>query len=150
MKRSLAFVIAGVLCAAGCASSSGTPDLTQKAAATLAPYVQQVRVAASGKSRGKLNKAINTLRTEVTTLQNSGEVTASRAAAIDNAAGAVLVDFDQQTPPSPPATPSNQTSSPSVPPTTPPPTVTATVTVTPTETPTGGGSTSAGTDTASP
>lgn len=149
MKRPLLVVLASTLVAAACASSSA-PELTEQAAVTLAPFVQQVRVAASGTSQGKLTNAINRLRAEVTTLQNSDEVTASRAAAIDNAAGAVLVDFNEQAPTPPPVTPSSQTPTQSVTPTTATPTVTATVTVTPTVTPTGGGTTSGGSGPPSP
>jgi hypothetical protein len=134
MKRLVLAVLATLLAAAAC-SSSDTPEISAKASAALAPDVQAVRVAASKKSNPGLVKAINTLRAEVSALETAGELTTSRAANIDNAAGALLTDHQTMyPPPTPSVTPSTPT--PSVTPTTPTPTPTVTVTVTPTPTPT--------------
>ena len=118
----------------GCASSS-SPEISVNASKALSPDVQAVRVAASMKSNAGLKKAINKLRAEVATFESSGDITASRAVNIDNAAGALLTNHQQMyPPPTPSPTPSTPTPTPT--PTTPTPTPTVTVTVTPTPTPT--------------
>jgi hypothetical protein len=136
MKRLVLAVLVSVIAAAGC-SSSDSPEISTKASKALAADVQVVRVAASKKSNSGLVKAINTLRAEVSTLESAGEITTSRAANIDNAAGALLTDHQAMyPPPTPTPTPSlTPTPTPSLTPT-PTPTVTVTVTPTPTPTPT--------------
>jgi hypothetical protein len=147
MRRLLFAVLAPTVLAAAC-SSSGSSEITEKAAQALAPDVQAVRVAASGTSRSHLNAAVNQLHADVATQLGQGQVTSSRATAIDNAAGALVVTFDDKVPPPHPSvTPTSPSSSPSTP--TPTPTVTTTVTVTPTPTPTHESS-SPSTSTASP
>ena len=145
MKRFVVGVVA-VLCvaAAGCAPTTTSP-ISTKAANALSQYVAAVRIAVTGKSKGQLAKAVNDLRNEVASLQTEGELTATRAAKIDDAADTLLADFKGPKPtPSASTTPTPSVSSP---PATPTPTVTVTVTSTPTSTPT---TTDTTTSTASP
>jgi hypothetical protein len=126
-------VLAASLVLAGCGSgSSGSSAVSAKAQAALQPYLEAVRQAASTGNRDAVAKAVRQLKHEVQ-VEHSG-ISASRQAAIDNAADAVLNDVHSQSPSTPPTTPSaTQTTAP--PPSTPPATVTitppATVTVSP-------------------
>jgi len=146
MKRFVVGVVA-VLCvaAAGCAPTTTSP-ISAKAANALSQYVAAVRIAVTGKSKGQLAKAVNDLRNEVASLQTEGELTATRAAKIDDAADTLLADFKGPKP-TPSASSTSPTPSVSSPPASPSPTPTVTVTVTSTPTPTTSGT---DTTTASP
>jgi hypothetical protein len=144
MKRLVVTVAAALLFAAGCSSSNEPEPITAHAANLLAPDVHAVRVAAAGTSRSQLRNAIQQMNAEVATLKAQGEITATRAAKIGDAADVLLSDWEAAAPPPPTPTPTPTPTTPSPTPTpTPTPTVTVTVTPTPSETETS-------TDTASP
>jgi hypothetical protein len=126
-------VLAASLVLAGCGSgSSGSSAVSAKAEAALQPFLEAVRQAAASGNRDLVAQAVRQLKHEVQ-VERSG-ISASRQAAIDNAADAVLNDIHSQ-PPSTSATPTQTQTTPPPPPTTPPATVTitppATVTVSP-------------------
>jgi hypothetical protein len=126
-------VLAASLVLAGCGSgSSGSSAVSAKAEAALQPFLEAVRQAAASGNRDLVAQAVRQLKHEVQ-VERSG-ISASRQAAIDNAADAVLNDIHSQ-PLSTSATPTQTQTTPPPPPTTPPATVTitppATVTVSP-------------------
>ena len=135
VKRLIVAGAAALLLAAGCSSSNEPEPITAKAANTLAPDVHAVRVAATGTSRSQLRDAIKQMNTEVATLQTQGEITATRAAKIADAADVLLTDWEAAAPP-PPTPPASPSTTPTTPTATPTPTPTVAVTVTPTPTPT--------------
>jgi hypothetical protein len=129
---------------AGCAANNPSP-VSAAAAKALQPLVQELRVAASGKSTFAVQQKEQALVNEVQSLQNSGDLNPKRAQKIDDAAVLLLADFrhhNQPTPPPTSATPSitPTTESPSPTPTptltteSPSPTPTVTVTVPPVDT----------------
>jgi hypothetical protein len=125
-------VLAASLVLAGCGSgSSGSSAVSAKAEAALQPFLEAVRQAAASGNRDLVAQAVRQLKHEVQ-VERSG-ISASRQAAIDNAADAVLNDIHSQ-PPSTTPTPSPTETTPP-PASTPPATVTitppATVTVSP-------------------
>jgi hypothetical protein len=127
-------VLAASLVLAGCGSgSNGTTGVSAKAQAALEPFLEAVRQAAASGNRDTVAQAVRQLKHEVQ-VERSG-ISASRQAAIDNAADAVLNDVHSKPPSSPSATPSQTETTPPPPPSTPPATVTitppATVTVSP-------------------
>jgi hypothetical protein len=130
IKPFVAVLLASGLAVAGCGSgSSGSGAVSAKAQAALEPYLEGVREAAAGGNRDSVEQAVKQLKHEVQ-VERKG-ISASRQAAIDNAADAVLNDIQASPSPTPSITPSDTNSgSPSTPPTTPP----ATVTITPTPT----------------
>jgi hypothetical protein len=124
--------VAASLVLAGCGSgSSGSGAVSGKAQTALQPFLEAVRQAAASGNRDAVVQAVGQLKHEVQ-LERSG-ISASRQAAIDNAADAVLNDIHSQ-PSSTSATPTHTETTPP-PPSTPPATVTitppATVTVSP-------------------
>jgi hypothetical protein len=126
-------VLAASLLLAGCGSgSSGSGAVSAKAEAALQPFLEAVRQAAASGNRDTVAQAVRQLKHEVQ-VERSG-ISASRQAAIDNAADAVLNDIHSQSP-SPPPSPTQTETTPPPPPSTPPATVTitppATVTVSP-------------------
>jgi hypothetical protein len=127
-------VLAATMVLAGCGSgSNGTAGVSAKAQAALEPFIEAVRQAAATGNRDTVAQAVRQLKHEVQ-VESSG-ISASRQAAIDNAADAVLNDVHSKPPSSPPATPTQTETTPPPPATTPPATVTitppATVTVSP-------------------
>jgi septum formation inhibitor MinC len=125
-------VLAASLVLAGCGSgSSGSGAVSAKAQTALQPFLEAVRQAAASGNRDSVAQAVRQLKHEVQ-VERSG-ISASRQAAIDNAADAVLNDIHSQ-PPSTTPTPSPTETTPP-PASTPPATVTitppATVTVSP-------------------
>jgi hypothetical protein len=125
-------VLAASLLLAGCGSgSSGSGAVSAKAQTALQPFLEAVRQAAASGNRNSVAQAVRQLKHEVQ-VERSG-ISASRQAAIDNAADAVLNDIHSQ-PPSTTPTPSPTETTPP-PASTPPATVTitppATVTVSP-------------------
>jgi septum formation inhibitor MinC len=125
-------VLAASLVLAGCGSgSSGSGAVSAKAQTALQPFLEAVRQAAASGNRNSVAQAVRQLKHEVQ-VERSG-ISASRQAAIDNAADAVLNDIHSQ-PPSTTPTPSPTETTPP-PASTPPATVTitppATVTVSP-------------------
>jgi hypothetical protein len=129
-KPFVAVLLASGLVVAGCGSgSSGSGAVTAKAQAALEPYLEAVREAAAGGNRDAVQRAVQQLKHEVQ-VERKG-ISASRQAAIDNAADAVLNDIEAS--PSPTPTPSD-TDTNSAPPSTPATTPPATVTITPTPT----------------
>jgi hypothetical protein len=126
-------VLAASLVLAGCGSgSSGSGAVSSKAQAALQPYLEAVRQAAASGNRDSVAQAVRQLKHEVQ-VERSG-ISASRQAAIDNAADAVLNDIHSQSPSASP-TPTQTQTTPPPPVSTPPTTVTitppATVTVSP-------------------
>jgi hypothetical protein len=130
VKPFVAVLLASGLLVAGCSSgSSGSGAVSAKAQAALEPYLDAVREAAAGGNRDAVQKAVQQLKHEVQ-VERKG-ISASRQAAIDNAADAVLHDIEASPSPTPTLTPTDTNSgSPSTPPSTPP----ATVTITPSPT----------------
>jgi septum formation inhibitor MinC len=125
-------VLAASLVLAGCGSgSSGSGAVSAKAQTALQPFLEAVRQAAASGNRNSVAQAVRQLKHEVQ-VERSG-ISASRQAAIDNAADAVLNDIHSQSPSTSPTPTQTETTPP--PPTTPPATVTitppATVTVSP-------------------
>jgi hypothetical protein len=125
-------VLAASLVLVGCGSgSSGSGAVSAKAEAALQPFLEAVRQAAASGNRDLVAQAVRQLKHEVQ-VERSG-ISASRQAAIDNAADAVLNDIHSQSPSTSPTPTQTETTPP--PPTTPPATVTitppATVTVSP-------------------
>jgi hypothetical protein len=123
---------------AGCAANNPSP-VSAAAARALQPLVQELRVAASGKSTFAVEQKEQALVNKVQSLQNSGDLTAKRAQKIDDAAVRLLADFrhhNQPTPPPTSATPSitptteSPSPTPSITPTTESPSPTPTITVT--------------------
>jgi len=126
VKRPLALA-AALLMLAGC--SSNTPgDLSASAARILQPQVEHVRQVAATHDYVRLQAAVDELKSLVEQERKSGDVSDSRAAAIDDAADVLLEDA------SPSPSPSPSTESPTPTPTTESPTPTPTPT--PSETPT--------------
>jgi hypothetical protein len=124
-------VLAASLVLAGCGSgSSGSGGVSAKAQAALQPYLEAVRQAAATGNRDAVAQAVRQLKHEVQV--ESGAISTSRQAAIDNAADAVLNDIHSQSPsPTPTPTPTETTAPPSTPPATVTITPPATVTVSP-------------------
>ena len=123
-------VVASLLLAA---CSSGTPgDITVAGERVLQPAVQHVREVASTHNYAELRAAVAQLKSLVRQEQAKGDVSASRAVAIEDAADKLVEDAS----PSPSPTPSPTTTSPTPTPTptttspTPTPTPTPSVTVT--------------------
>jgi outer membrane murein-binding lipoprotein Lpp len=119
-------VLASVL-VAGC--SSGTPgDITPAGERVLQQAVQRVREVASTHNYAELRAAVAELKSLVRQEQAKGDVSSSRAVAIEDAADKLVEDAS----PSPSPTPSPTTTSPTPTPTTtsPTPTPTPTPTVT--------------------
>jgi hypothetical protein len=135
----VALVLVGGAVSAGCASNA-PGDLTAAAVKVLAPEVQHVREVAATHNYAELRAAVAELKALVVQEQNKGQVSASRATAIQDAADVLLQDARPKpkpsptfTSPSPSPTSQSPTSSPtptvttpSVPPTTLPPTPTTT------------------------
>jgi hypothetical protein len=128
-----AFVIAVL---AGC--SGGNPgDLTRDAADVLQPAVQHVREVADTGNFAELRAAVANLKDLVHQQERAGNVTPSRAAAILDAADALLTDARDVMSPSPTPTPTLTSESPTPTPTTESPTpVPTTESPSPTPTPT--------------
>jgi hypothetical protein len=104
-------VLAAVL-AAGC--SSGNPgDISATAARVLQTQVQHVRDVAATGDYTALKGAVDSLKAQVNQFQQDGEISSSRAVAIEDAADKLLEDAS----PSPSPTPSVTTTSPSPTPT---------------------------------
>jgi hypothetical protein len=133
VKR-LALAVAGGLILAltgGCAANNPSPVSTT-AANALRPFVQALRVAASGKSIPTVRSKVSALQSEVNTLRQNGDLTTRRAQQIDDAASTLQTDFIQR---HPPATPTiTPPTSPSSTPDTGTPTPTVTITIPPTST----------------
>jgi hypothetical protein len=130
--RTLLLGVATAVVLAGC--SSGNPgDLTRDAADVLQPAVQHVREVADTGNFAELRAAVANLKDLVHQQERAGNVTPSRAAAILDAADALLTDARDVMSPSP--TPTPTTESPTPTPTTESPTPTPT-TESPTPTPT--------------
>jgi hypothetical protein len=127
-------VLAASLVLTGCGSgSSGSGGVSAKAQAALQPFLEAVRQAAASGNRDTVAQAVRQLKHEVQVERSS--ISASRQAAIDNAADAVLNDIHSKPPSAPPTTPSQTETTTPPPVSTPPATVTisppATVTVSP-------------------
>jgi hypothetical protein len=121
-----AFVIAVL---AGC--SGGNPgDLTRDAADVLQPAVQHVREVADTGNFAELRAAVANLKDLVHQQERAGNVTPSRAAAILDAADALLTDARDVMSPSPTPTPTLTSESPTPTPTTESPSPTPTPTTT--------------------
>ena len=137
MRRALWVLSSPLLAAAASAGlvacSSGTPgDITPQGARVLGDAVQHVREVASTHNYAELRAAVAQLKSLVRQEQASGDVSPSRAVAIEDAADKLVEDAS----PSPSPTPSPTTTSP-----TPTPTPTTT-SPTPTPTPTPSATTS--------
>ncbi|MDQ1694771.1 MAG: hypothetical protein QOJ03_124 [Frankiaceae bacterium] len=125
----LALVAAsGVL--SGCAKNA-PGDLSPAAKKVLAPAVQHVREVATAGSYQELRAAVADLKDLVQHEEQSGDVTPSRAAAIDDAADVLLLDAKPKpsptpttTSPTPTPTPTSESPTPSITPTTTSPTTT--------------------------
>lgn len=123
-----AIAAAAVVTLSGC--SSGTPgDITAAGARVLQPAVQHVREVASTRNYLELRAAVAQLKALVRQQQQLGNVSPSRAVAIEDAADVLLEDAS----PSPSPTPSPTTTSPTPSPT--PTTTSPAPTPTPTPTP---------------
>jgi hypothetical protein len=120
-----AVLLVAAIAAPGC--TSGNPgDISRTAAKTLQQDVQHVREVAAGGSYAELRAAVAALKAQVEQFQQDGQVSASRAVAIEDAADALL----QAASPSPSPTPSPTTTSPTPTPTTTSPTPTPSPTTT--------------------
>jgi hypothetical protein len=93
----------------GC--STGSPgDINKTATAVLTPAVQHVREVAAIGNYADLRAAVNQLKDLVRQQEQAGNVSASRAAAIQDAADVLLQDGRTELSPSP--TPTSETPSP--------------------------------------
>lgn len=121
MRRRLAAaaVCASMAVAAGCASNA-PGDLSASAAGVLRPAVEDVRQAAASGSYADLRRAVDRLKSLVEEQQQSGDVSADRAIAIEDAADGLLQDARPTTTPTP--SPTTSSPSPSATPTTESPT----------------------------
>ena len=115
-------VIAAMGFAASC-TTNAPGDLTAAGERVLAPQVQRIRDVAATGTYAQLEAAVRRLKELVATEQHKGQVSPSRAAAIDDAADVLLVHA------APKSTPTT------APPTTQAPTPSATPTVTQSPTP---------------
>jgi hypothetical protein len=122
-RRWLAVPVVAVLsCTASC--SSNTPgDLTAAGERVLAPQVQRIRDVAATGTYAQLQAAVRRLKELVATEEHKGQVSPSRATAIDDAADVLLVHAAPTTAPT------------TAPPTTQAPTPSSTPTVTQSPTP---------------
>jgi outer membrane murein-binding lipoprotein Lpp len=121
-------VLAGALLA-GC--SSGTPgDITVAGERVLQPAVQHVREVASTHNYAELRAAVAQLKSLVRQEQAKGDVSASRAVAIEDAADKLVEDASPSPSPSPSPTTTSPTPTPTTTSPTPTPTPTPTVTTT--------------------
>ena len=131
--RGLSLLLVGVAVAA---CSAGTPgDLSASASKVLSAQVQQVRELAATGTFAQLRAAVTNLKSLVRQQADEGEVSASRAAAIQDAADALLQDARALRPtPSPTVTTTSPTPTPTITSESPTPTPTPTETVSPTPT----------------
>lgn len=130
MKRILAATALALTAAAASACSSGVPgDISPTAAKALQADAQHVREVAAGGSFGELRAAVAALKAQVEQFQRDGDVSASRAVAIEDAADALLQDASPS--PSPTPTPTTTSATPTPTPTTTTPTPTPTTTTPP-------------------
>jgi hypothetical protein len=121
------------------ACSSGSPgDITVAGERVLQPAVQHVREVASTHNYPELRAAVAQLKALVRQEQQSGDVSGSRAVAIEDAADVLLEDASPS--PSPTPTPTTTSATPTPTPTT----TSATPTPPPTSTPSASTSTTAG------
>jgi hypothetical protein len=128
-----AFFVGGVLTLSGC--SNGSPgDITVAGARVLQPEVEHVRQVASTHNYLELRAAVAQLKSLVRQQERLGNVSSSRAVAIEDAADVLL----EQASPSPTPTPSPTTTSPSPTPTPTPTTTSPPPTPTPTLSSSGG------------
>ena len=112
MKRALLMVAAVLVAVAGC-STNNPGELTAAAQRVLVPRVQHVReVAAFGDYR-RLQVAVDELKALVRQEEAAGQVTPARAAAIMDAADALVQDASPSPTPSPSSTSPSPTPSPS-------------------------------------
>src|SRR5580692_11402281 len=111
MKRLILPLLAATAVLAGCASTS-SDVVTAKTAAALAPYVQALRVAASGSDTSRVRAAVTALDNEVDKLQESGKLTAQRAQDIENQAASLQSEFAHLNRPTPTITPTTPTATP--------------------------------------
>ena len=121
---------------AGC-SNNAPGDISPAAKRLLRPAVEHLRVGAASNSFGALRIAVNDFKDLVNQEERAGEVSASRALALRDAADALLLDAKPSPSPTPSPTttsptpsPTPTTESPTQPHTTPPPSPTPTVSVT--------------------
>jgi hypothetical protein len=120
---------AAVIALSGC--SGGTPgDITAAGARVLQPAVKLVREVASTHNYLELRAAVAQLKALVRQQQRLGNVSASRAAAIDDAADVLLEDASPSPSPSPSPTTTSPTPSPTPTTTSPTPTPTPTPSIT--------------------
>jgi hypothetical protein len=102
-----ALAVTAAVLLAGCASNA-PGDLTASAARTLRPAVEQVRLAAASGRYADLKSAVQQLKNLVHQQEQSGDVTAQRANAIEDAANVLLEDAR----PTPSPTPSSESPTP--------------------------------------
>jgi hypothetical protein len=128
VRRTAAAVVAAVLCGGLGACSSGTPgDISPAAARALRAQVEHVREVAAGGDYQQLKAAVAALKGQVEQFRRDGDVSSSRAVAIDDAADVLLEDTSPSPTPSPTTTSPtpSQTTTPPPTTTTPPPTTTS-------------------------
>lgn len=103
-RRWMAATAAAVAVATGCAANV-PGDLNVTAERTLAPLVQHIREVAKIGTYAQLRAAVADLEDEVQTQQRAGNVSVSRATAIEDAADALLHDARGVLKPPPTSTP---------------------------------------------
>jgi hypothetical protein len=126
VRRLVVATVAGVLCAGVAGCSSATPgDISPAAARVLRAQVEHVREVAAGGSYSQLKAAVAALKAQVEQFRRDGDVSSSRAVAIDDAADELLQDTSPSPKPIPSPTTTSPTPSPTPTTTTPPPTTTS-------------------------
>jgi hypothetical protein len=109
-RRALAATAAAMAVAAGCAGQPG--DLSAAAEKVLVPKVQQVRETAADGTYAQLLAKVRQLKALVEKERAAGEVSDSRAAAIDDAADTLVQDARPTPSPTPTPTPSSASPTP--------------------------------------
>lgn len=128
IHRLPALLAVGVLALAGCASNA-PGDLNTAAERVLAPDVQHIREVASIGSYSQLHEAVRQLLADLAAQQRAGNVSASRATNIQDAADVLLQDArGRMVTPPPSPTPTTTSTSPEPVPTSESPTPTPTTT----------------------
>jgi hypothetical protein len=132
MRPGYLAVAVGTMCAlAGGCATNAPGDLNQAASNVLAPAVQHVREVASTGDYPQLKAAVTQLKALVRQEERSGDVSPSRATAIEDAADVLLLDAKPKpkptpSPTTPTVTPTTESPTPSATPTTTSPTPTTT------------------------
>lgn len=131
MRRVLfavAVAVATGVTLAGC--SSGSPgDISPTAAKVLQAQVQHVREVAATGDYNELKGAVDSLKAQVRQFEHDGDVSSSRAVAIEDAADALLEDASPSPSPTPTPTPTTPSPTPTTTSPTPTPTPTPTASV---------------------